>query len=209
MSPAASGTCAAVKPYCSPWRRSTHNANASQAAKATTSHSQPTSSGASAMRPSPAAVAMSTPPAMAVSTTATTTMAFSPRRDPSTVTLASPLPLGPPGHGALRRQRGQVFAGKFRSSPSGLPGAFQPWPANPLGPSTTGRPLRRAQHPVQVRVGEAALRVEPGADALEVGPPGIARGERVGPLEVQLPPVGPAAVAVHDPLHAGEVRVVR
>ena len=88
------------------------------------------------------------PTAMTVSATATTSMASSPRRDPSTVNLASPLPLGPPGARCLTASPRSSVRREFRvrSAPSRLTGAWsgadqplQPLVGRSTGPSTRSR----------------------------------------------------------------------
>src|SRR5918994_144836 len=99
--PAASGTSAAVNPYCSPWRRSTRRANASHTAKATTSHNQLSRSDVSAIGASPASARPNTAADAAPNAAATANIAVSPSRTRSPLTLASQ-PEARPGHGAAR-----------------------------------------------------------------------------------------------------------
>src|SRR5262245_4596676 len=89
--------------------------------------------------------------------------------------------------------------------PEGPPSA--PCPISDATSSTLSG--QRTQHAVEVRVAEAAGRVERRPHRLEVVPARVAGGQGLVALEVHLSPMWPPAVVVHDPLDAGEVCVVR
>src|SRR5207237_5240989 len=65
-----------------------------------------------------------------------------------------------------------------------------------------------AEHALEVVVAEPPLGVEPVACRDEPVPEWIARAQRLRRLEVQLAPVRPPVVRVHDRLDLAEVRLV-
>src|SRR5918998_1632665 len=125
----------------------------------------------------------------------------------------------PPGGGRCGPRPAPASAG-HSTSPSRTRRTASPGPSPPpTGPSAgvlwysayrCGRPSTKErselpEDPVRVVVGEASVGVDPAAGGLELVPAGVLRGQGLGRLEVELPPVGPTPQVGHDRLDGREV----